>query len=34
MPFEVYDYRTDLRNVFISPELRSRFMKIPAENEL
>jgi quercetin dioxygenase-like cupin family protein len=30
MPLEYFDYRTDLRNVFISPELRSRFMKIKA----
>jgi quercetin dioxygenase-like cupin family protein len=27
---EHFDYRTDLRNVFITPELRCRFMKIPA----
>ena len=27
MSFEVYDYRTDLRNVVITPEIRSRFLK-------
>jgi quercetin dioxygenase-like cupin family protein len=27
---EFFDYRTDLRNFFITPELRCRFMKIPA----
>ena len=30
MTLELFDYRTDLRNVFITPELRCRFMKIPA----
>jgi len=28
MPFEVYDYRTDVRNVVITPEIRSRFMRM------
>lgn len=28
MAFEVYDYRTDVRNVVISPEIRSRFMRM------
>ena len=27
---EVFDYRTDLRNVLIAPEIRSRFMRIAA----
>lgn len=30
MSLEYFDYRRDLRNVFISPELRSRFMRIEA----
>ena len=28
MAFEVFDYRTDLKNVFISPEIRSRFVQM------
>jgi quercetin dioxygenase-like cupin family protein len=28
VPLEHFDYRTDVRNVFISPEIRSRFQKI------
>lgn len=28
MPFDVYDYRTDVRNVVITPEIRSRFMRM------
>ncbi len=28
MPFDVYDYRTDVRNVVITPEIRSRFMRL------
>ncbi|MGH2532912.1 MAG: cupin domain-containing protein [Thermomicrobiales bacterium] len=28
MPFEVYDYRTDVRNVVITPEIRSRFLRM------
>ena len=28
MPFTVYDYRTDVRNVVITPEIRSRFMRM------
>lgn len=28
MAFEVFDYRHDLKNVFISPEIRSRFLKM------
>lgn len=28
MPLEVLDYRTDVRNVFITPEIRSRFQKL------
>jgi quercetin dioxygenase-like cupin family protein len=26
--FDVYDYRNDIRNVIITPEIRSRFMKL------
>ncbi len=28
MPFEVFDYRTDVRNVVITPEIRSRFLRM------
>ncbi len=28
MAFQVFDFRTDLKNVFISPEIRSRFVKM------
>jgi quercetin dioxygenase-like cupin family protein len=28
MSFEVYDYRTDVRNVVITPEIRSRFLRM------
>ena len=28
MPIQVFDYRTDVRNVFISPEIRSRFQRL------
>ena len=28
MGFPVYDYRTDLRNVLVSPQIRSRFLRI------
>jgi quercetin dioxygenase-like cupin family protein len=28
VPFEVFDYRTDIRNIIITPEIRSRFMKL------
>lgn len=28
MPFDVYDYRTDVRNVVIMPEIRSRFLRM------
>ena len=28
MPFDVYDYRTTVRNVVITPEVRSRFMRM------
>jgi quercetin dioxygenase-like cupin family protein len=28
VPFDVYDYRTDVRNVVITPEIRSRFLKM------
>ena len=30
MALEHFDYRTDLRNVFVSPEIRCRFMRIEA----
>jgi quercetin dioxygenase-like cupin family protein len=28
MPFDVYDYRTDVRNVVILPDIRSRFLRM------
>lgn len=28
MPIEVFDYRTDVRNVVITPEIRSRFLRM------
>ena len=28
MGFPVYDYRTDLRNVLVSPQIRSRFLRV------
>ena len=28
MPFAVYDYRTDVRNVVILPDIRSRFLRM------
>jgi quercetin dioxygenase-like cupin family protein len=28
MPFKVYDYRTDIANVLVTPEIRARFMRI------
>jgi quercetin dioxygenase-like cupin family protein len=28
VPFDVYDYRTAIRNVVITPEIRSRFMRM------
>jgi quercetin dioxygenase-like cupin family protein len=28
MPFEVFDYRTDVRNLVITPEIRSRFLRV------
>jgi len=28
MSFTVYDYRTDVRNVLVTPQIRSRFMKM------
>jgi quercetin dioxygenase-like cupin family protein len=30
MPLEVWDFRHDLKNVFIAPEIRARFMPLPA----
>ena len=28
MPFDVYDYRSDVRNVVIMPDIRSRFLRM------
>src|SRR5215207_5818358 len=28
MPLEVFDYRTDVRNVVITPEIRARFLRL------
>lgn len=28
MPFEVFDYRKDIRNLWITPQIRSRFMRL------
>jgi quercetin dioxygenase-like cupin family protein len=28
MPFEIYDYRTDNRNILVTPEIRARLMRI------
>lgn len=28
MPFDVYDYRFDVRNVVVTPEIRARFMRL------
>jgi quercetin dioxygenase-like cupin family protein len=28
MPFTVYDYRTDVRNVLVTPQIRSRFLRM------
>src|SRR5438045_3423308 len=28
MPFTVYDYRTDIRNVLVTPQIRSRFLRM------
>lgn len=28
MPFDVYDYRTDVRNVVVTPEIRARFLRM------
>ena len=28
MGFPVYDYRTDLRNVLVTPQIRSRFLRV------
>ena len=32
VPFAVYDYRKDVRNVIIMPEIRSRFLRMEPEN--
>ena len=33
MGFPVYDYRTDIRNVLVTPQIRSRFLKMePGQN--
>ena len=28
MPLDVFDYRTDVRNVVITPEIRARFLRL------
>ena len=28
MALEVFDYRNDIRNVFVSPQIRSRFLRM------
>ena len=28
MSFTVYDYRTDVRNVLVTPQIRSRFLRM------
>ena len=28
MGFPVYDYRTDVRNVLVTPQIRSRFLRM------
>ena len=28
MALQVFDYRTDIRNVFITPQIRSRFLRM------
>ena len=28
MGFPVYDYRTDVRNVLVTPQIRSRFLRV------
>ena len=28
MTFDVYDYRTDVRNILVTPEIRSRFLRV------
>ena len=28
MSFAVYDYRTDIRNVLVTPQIRSRFLRM------
>lgn len=28
MSFEVYDYRTDIRNILVTPQIRSRFLRM------
>lgn len=30
MPYAIYDYRRDIKNLFVTPEIRSRFMKLEA----
>ena len=32
MPIEVFDFRTDLRNIYVSPKMRGRFLRhVPGE---
>jgi quercetin dioxygenase-like cupin family protein len=28
MPFQVYDYRTDIKNILVTPQIRSRFLRM------
>ena len=28
MGFPVYDYRTDIRNILVTPQIRSRFLRM------
>ena len=31
MPFQVYDYRTDIRNILVTPQIRARLLRIPVD---
>ena len=31
MPFQVYDYRTDIRNILVTPQIRARLFRIPVD---
>ena len=28
MPLEIFDYRTDIRNLLVTPHIRSRFLRM------